>query len=175
MSESTNPCGEELTLLDGSRVWVRSIEPTDASALVTFHEGLSAETQRLRFFNCHPHLTAAEVERFTTVDHHKREALVVFHRERLIAVGRYDVVGPNTAEVAFVVADEWQGRGIATMLLDLLAEHAEDEGITHFTAETLGENRPMLDVFRHWAPQRTLTYNDGSFTVDMPLPQLLGV
>jgi hypothetical protein len=63
-------------LADGRVVQVRPIEPTDAAPLVQFHESLSRETTRLRFFTPHPYLSEAEVVRFTTVDHHDREALV---------------------------------------------------------------------------------------------------
>lgn len=122
----------------------------DGAALVRFHEHLTDETTRLRFFNHHPHLTPREVERFTHVDHHNREALVIVDGAAIIAVGRYDrLPATSDAEVAFVVADAWQHRGAATHLLAELADRARAEGITRFLADTLAENRPMRDVFRH--------------------------
>ena len=91
---------------------------------------------------------------FTNVDHDHREALIAMLDERIIAVGRYDVVpgeegGEPAAEVAFVVVDEYQGRGIATDLLGRLAESARNHGIRTFVAETLTENMAMQAVFRN--------------------------
>jgi RimJ/RimL family protein N-acetyltransferase len=135
-------------LLDGRTVRLRPIAPSDRDALVRFHEGLTLETTRLRFFTVHPQLTPNEVERFTHVDHHEREALVVLHAHDIVAVGRYDRL-PETddAEVAFIVADAWQGAGVAMHLLTQLARQAADEGITRFVADTLCENHRMRAVF----------------------------
>ena len=148
--DATCGCIEPVELLDGTTVHLRPMSPTDGPALVLFHEGLTDETTRLRFFNHHPHLTPRELERFTHVDHHDREALVIFDGPAIIAVGRYDrLSGTDDAEVAFVVADEWQHRGAATHLLHELADRARAEGLTRFLADTLAENRRMRDVFRH--------------------------
>ena len=136
-------------LLDGRTVRIRPISPSDGDALVQFHEGLTNETTRLRFFIPHPHLTPGEVERFTHVDHHEREALVALDGPDLIAVGRFDrLPGTDDAEVAFVVADGWQGHGVGSHLLEQLAHRARTEGITRFVADTLGENHRMREVFR---------------------------
>lgn len=136
-------------LLDGRWVGIRPISPQDGDALVHFHEGLTRETTRLRFFILHPHLLPDEVERFTHVDHHDREALVAMDGPDIVAVGRFDRL-PDTddAEVAFVVADGWQGHGVGTHLLEQLAVRARAEGITRFVADTLDENQHMRQVFR---------------------------
>jgi GNAT superfamily N-acetyltransferase len=135
-------------LLDGTTVHLRPILSTDADALVDFHEGLTNETTRLRFFALHPHLTNGEIETFTQVDHGDREALVALDGTQIIAVGRYDrTPGTDEAEVAFVVADSWQGDGIGTHLLEQLSHRARAAGITGLFAETLSENRRMRDVF----------------------------
>jgi GNAT superfamily N-acetyltransferase len=131
----------------------RPIEPEDAAALVRFHERLSDETTRMRFFSPHPHLTPAEVDRFCRVDHHDREALVATHGDDIVGVGRYDRTGgPHEAaaeaEVAFVVADGCQGQGIGAKLLEQLATRARTQGITRFVADTFGENYRMRAVFR---------------------------
>jgi GNAT superfamily N-acetyltransferase len=102
----------------------------------------------VRFFILHPHLTPNEVERFTHVDHHDREALVVLDRGHIVAVGRFDrLPGTDDAEVAFVVADEWQGHRVGAYLLEQLARRARAEGITRFVAEMLTENHRMRQVF----------------------------
>ncbi len=137
-------------LLDGRTVGVRAILVSDGDALVRFHEGLTRETTRMRFFIAHPHLTNQEVERFTHVDHHDREALVLVDGSDIVAVGRYDrLPGTEHAEVAFVVADGWQGLGAGTYLLDSLARRAREQGFTGFVADTLAENRRMRDIFLH--------------------------
>ena len=95
-------------------------------------------------------LTAGEVERFTRVDQVDRLALVAEDGGRLVAVGRYDRnPGSQEAEVAFVVADDHQHRGIAPRLLAALAGAAGARGITSFVASVLVENSEMLQVFRH--------------------------
>ena len=135
-------------LADGRVVQIRPIDPGDADRLVRFHESLSPETTRLRFFSFHPHLTDAEVARFTTVDHHDREALVAAAGDDLVGVARYDRLEPTRdAEVAFVVSDRWQGSGVGSLLLEHLAARARAEGLQRFVAETLSENRRMLQVF----------------------------
>jgi hypothetical protein len=80
----------DVQLLDGRTVGIRPISPSDREALVQFHEGLTSETTRLRFFILHPHLMPREVERFTHVDHHDREALVALDGPDIIAVGRFE-------------------------------------------------------------------------------------
>jgi len=140
----------DVVLADGGSTHVRPIRPSDAAALEAFHLGLSPESARRRFFGFKPTLTPKELERFTNVDHHARVALVAELGDRLIAVARYDrhPDSPADAEVAFVVLDQEQGRGIASVLLDHLAAAARERGITRFVAETLAENQPMLAVFR---------------------------
>ena len=93
-------------------VAVRPMSAGDAPALVRFHERLSDDTPRLRFFTQHRHLSQREVQRFTHVDHHDREALVAWSQAEIVGVGRYDrTEDPELAEAAFVVADGWQGHG----------------------------------------------------------------
>lgn len=140
----------ELVLSDGTCCSLRPIRPDDAERLIQFHRHLSQRSTYLRFFTVHPTLSAKEVERFTIVDYQERLALVVERNEELIAVGRFDrVIGTPEAEVAFVVADDYQHHGLGSLLLDELARGARVRGITTFVAETLCENKPMLDVFHH--------------------------
>ena len=132
----------------GVTVHLRPIRPDDAARLVEFHKGLSTRSVYRRFFFVHPSLSPAEVERFTHVDYVDRLAIVAVDDLRLVAVGRYERRSETTeAEVAFVVADEYQHDGIGTLLLEHLAEAAWRNGITTFVAETLAENRDMLRVF----------------------------
>jgi acetyl coenzyme A synthetase (ADP forming)-like protein len=139
----------DVLLTDGSTAHLRDIGPGDAGALVAFHRALSPQTVIRRFFGPHPELSAAEVERFTTVDGVDRVALVVERGGELVAVARYDRhPGSEEAEVAFVVADRLQGHGLGTILLEHLAAAARANGIVRFTADTLADNHRMIDVFR---------------------------
>ncbi len=160
----------DVVLADGGTVHVRPIQPDDAARLVAFHERLSDTTIHFRFFSYRRHLTDADVERFTVVDHHDRFALVAQLGDDLIAVARYDRE-PDTsrAEVAFVVRDDHQGRGLGTLLLEHLAAAALERGITEFTAEVLPENRRMLQVFREAGYQVTSSLDAGVVEVRFPI------
>lgn len=143
-------------------VTFRSIRPDDADRLVAFHEKLDPYDQYLRFFCAHPHLSHLELDRFTHVDHHDREAVVVLDGDDLVGVGRYvRLAEPDEAEVAFVVSGPWRGHGLATDLLRRLADIARRNGISTFVAETLAENHRMLDVFRHAGYPTTCHLVDG--------------
>lgn len=139
----------DVVLADGATVHVRPIRPDDGDRLRAFHAALSDRSVYYRFFSPKPRLSDREVERFTHIDYHDRVALVAVLGDDLVAVARYDRwPGKDEAEVAFVVADAHQGRGISTLLLEHLAAIARTKGITHFTAEVLPDNRAMLSVFR---------------------------
>ena len=137
-------------LRDGRSILFRSIRPEDAAGLQAFHERLSRETTRLRFFSTKPHLSEEMAERFATVDFSDRAAFVAcFPGEDAIrGVGRYEREAPHSAEVAFVVEDDMQALGIGGSLLRMLAEHAQGEKFERLTAMTLSENHGMLAVFR---------------------------
>ena len=157
-------------LADGRVVQVRPITPTDSGALEQFHDALSEETNRLRFFVFRPHLDEGSVSRFTNVDHHDREALVATAGGELIGVARYDrYEGTADAEVAFVVADAWQGSGVGSLLLEHLAARARVEGLERFVAETLAENSRMIRVFLDSGLAPTRTWESGVAHVVMPL------
>jgi GNAT superfamily N-acetyltransferase len=165
------PCEIERDVVtEGLRYHVRPIRPDDAAKLVEFHATLSPRSVYLRFFSAHPTLSAAEVTRFTEVDYERRLALVATVGDRLIAVARYDrPPGASDAEVAFVVDDEYQHHGVGSALLDELAEAALARGVTTFMAETLVENRAMLDVFHHTGFSVTSSIEYGTVTLRFPI------
>jgi RimJ/RimL family protein N-acetyltransferase len=134
-------------LRDGSTVTIRPLSPADGEALVRFHDGLSPESLYRRFLSSHPRISPAEVEHFTHLQHPDRVAYMAEEGGEIVGVGRYDRQGDG-AEVAFAVADDHQGRGIATILLAALAGCATHHGIHTFFAEVLSENSAMLRVFR---------------------------
>jgi GNAT superfamily N-acetyltransferase len=160
---------------DGLRYRVRAIRPDDAERLVEFHGRLSAHSVYLRFFSVHPKLSDAEVARFTTVDGVNRLALVATVDDRLIGVGRFDrEAGSHEAEVAFVVADEFQHHGVGSLLLDELVLAARVRGVQVFRAETLAENRPMLDVFHHAGYPVSAGVDGGVVSLRFPITETEG-
>lgn len=163
--------GTTTTLRDGTRVQVRAMQPADAARLVRFHRSLSPETIRWRWFSFHPLLTPTELHRLTHVDHHDREAIVALDADEIVGVARWDRTPvTDRAEVAFVITDEWQGRGVGRTLFHELATRARAEGIGVLTAQTQGDNHRMLAVFRHGNPATTMHYDDdGIVEVEMPL------
>jgi RimJ/RimL family protein N-acetyltransferase len=147
----------DVVLRDGTVVEVRAMSAADEGRLERFHGTLSAGTTYLRYFSPHPQLSASELHRFTHGDHRDREAVVALVDDEIVGVARFDrpPEGPE-AEVAFVVSDAWQGRGLGTALFRHLADRAVAAGVQRFAAETLPHNRPMLAVFTHAGlPHRT--------------------
>ena len=137
-------------LRDGTSVDFVVMRPEDAERLLRFHDTLSSETTYLRYFSFHPELRPQELYRFTHVDHRDREAVVAVVAGEIVGVARFDrLETPADAEVAFVVADSWQGRGLGTLLFERLAERARHLGIERFIAQTLAHNTRMLAVFHH--------------------------
>ena len=160
----------DVTTRDGTKVHLRPIRPDDAPRLMDFHEHLSPRSVYRRFFFVHPRLSATEVERFTRVDYVDRLAIIAEDGDRLVAVCRYDR-SPCTAEaeVAFVVADEYQHHGIGPVLLEQLADAAWRSGITTFVAYTLAENKAMLDVFEDSGFRVSTSFEDGTMSVRFPI------
>lgn len=112
----------DILLKDGRAAQIRPILPSDAEGLVAFYGRVSDESKYFRFFAPYPKLSDKDVKRFTTVDHDRRVAFVITMADKIIATGRYDAVSPHEAEVAFLVEDAHQGRGIGQLLLEHLAQ-----------------------------------------------------
>ena len=144
----------DVVAADGATAHLRPITPEDADAVVDFHSRLSERTRYYRYFSPYPTIPPRDLKRFVEVDHHDTVALVVWLGGEIIAIGRYVRLAaeggePNpSAEVAFVVRDDHQGRGLGSILLEHLAAAAEEIGIRRFVAEVLTENRAMLRTFR---------------------------
>lgn len=160
-----------LELISGERVHARPIRPDDTARLQAFHAHLSADSVVFRFFRYLPTLSDADAEHFTHVDYMDRMALVATEgfpdAERILGVVRYDRIGPDIAEVAFVVADRWQGHGIATALLRRLAAYARLRGITRMLAVTLAANAKMLEVLQNSGYPFSSRYANGEYEVTL--------
>ena len=165
------PVAEPITLRDGSEITLVPMRPADAERLVRFHAGLSEETVYRRFFSFHPELSPDELHRFTHVDHREREAIVASVGPQIVGVARLDrdEADPTVAEVAFVVADPWQGRGLGSVLFRHLADRARSLGVRRFVADTLRDNGPMLAVFHHAGLPFTSSSSDGVVHLDLVL------
>jgi len=134
---------------DGAELIGRPIEPSDRAALARYFQDLSMQTRYRRFLAPKRTLSQTELSHFTDLDHHGAEALVAFdHFGELVAVARYFTIGPTRAEVAIVVADNWQHRGVGTALLSQLMKVARTEGIQTFVASCFADNREMITLFR---------------------------
>ncbi len=166
---STTP----VTLRDGSAAGVRPIRPQDAEPLRAGFAKLSPESRYRRFLTGAATLSDAEVRYLTEVDHHDHEALVALSPDgEGIGVARYvrDPSRPGTAEAAVTVVDAWQGMGVGTALLGLLADRARAEGLERFTAVLLEINGDMLDLFEDLGPVRVLERGAGTMEVEVSLP-----
>jgi len=161
----------DILLRDGSTLHLRPIKPDDVSALLDFHKRLSPRSVYFRFFSPLPELSDERAKALANVDYEDTFALVGELGERLVAVARYyrDEKAHDRAEVAFVIEDALQGRGIATRMLERLAEIAREKGVTTFDAYVLGDNRKMMDVFMHTGFEVERRLDGGVFQVAFPI------
>lgn len=137
----------DVLLRDGRPCHLRPICPDDADALAAFHRSLSAQTVYFRFFAPYPELSERDLERFTHVDYVDRLALVATQQGDIVGVGRYDRIDTHSAEIAFTIRDDHQGRGLGSVLLEHLAAAAREAGIDRFVAEVLPSNQRMIGTF----------------------------
>jgi RimJ/RimL family protein N-acetyltransferase len=169
----------EVVLRDGTPGVVRAIRPDDKEALLWGFSQLSPHTIYHRFFQTKSELTEADLRYLTEIDFVNHVALVVDVEVdgvvRLIGVGRFvREQGPppqESAEVAFTVGDEFQGRGVGTLLLSHLATIARALGFRCFVAEVMPDNRQMLEVFEHSTLPITEIIRERVMHVEMVLGQ----
>jgi len=159
----------DVLLLDGGPARLRPIHPEDAELLVDFYSRVSPESKYMRFFAPYPTLSERDVHRFTHVDYVDRVAFVVTVGHQVIAVGRYDRLDNNEAEVAFLVEDDHQGRGIAQLLLEHLAQAGRERDIDQFVAEVLPDNVRMIKTFRDAGYHIDNDWEDGVLRLVFPI------
>lgn len=137
-----------VTLQDGSVVRLRPIRPEDEPELIAFHGRLSRETAYRRFLSVMPRLPSDLAHLLANVDYDRRMAIVAIGpEEQIIAVARYKYdEAAGEAEIALVVQDQWQGKGLGTLLFGELLAYAETRGIPRFRAYVLWDNQRMLDM-----------------------------
>lgn len=152
----------EVTLLDGTRVVMRPIEPVDKDAIRDGFEHLSEESRYRRFMGGVKRLTPPVLAALTEVDHENHEAWVAYAPDDRgspgVGVARYVRLkeDPVIAEPAVTVIDEYQGRGLGTMMMDVLARDAAVHGITRFRAYVLADNQPIIKILRRFGASMTV-------------------
>ena len=145
------------TLKGGLAATIRALHPEDRERVARAVRQLDRDSIYYRLFSYRNELTEAGLERIMRFDPGSEVALLVTigegDGETVIGSGRYIVTLPGTAEVAFMVEEDYHGRGIASRLLRHLAIVARDSGISTFEADVLADNKPMQKVFTRtgWA------------------------
>ena len=160
-------------LPDGRRVEIRALKPSDEADFVAAVARVSTQTLYRRFFAVKRSFSEAEKAFFLNVDFVNHVALVAVvedgKRPTIVGGGRYIVVQPGTAEVAFVVTDEFQGRGIGTLLMRHLVALARAAGLKTLIAEVLPENAAMLKVFENSGLDHSTRRDGGVVHVTMQI------
>ncbi|MFB7009621.1 MULTISPECIES: GNAT family N-acetyltransferase [unclassified Streptomyces] len=168
----------DVVLRDGGTARIRPITTDDAERLVSFYEQVSDESKYYRFFAPYPRLSDRDVYRFTHHDYVDRVGLAVTVGGEFIATVRYDRIDgrgrpasapADEAEVAFLVQDAHQGRGVASALLEHIAAVARERGIRRFAAEVLPANNKMIKVFRDAGYTQQRSFEDGSVHLTLDL------
>ncbi|MGV9321751.1 bifunctional acetate--CoA ligase family protein/GNAT family N-acetyltransferase [Streptomyces sp. NPDC003660] len=168
----------DVVLRDGGTARIRPITADDADRLVSFYEQVSDESKYYRFFAPYPRLSAKDVHRFTHHDFVDRVGLAATIGGEFIATVRYDRIGADgmaasapadEAEVAFLVQDAHQGRGVASALLEHIAAVARERGIRRFAAEVLPANSKMIKVFTDAGYTQKRSFEDGVVRLEFGL------
>lgn len=160
-------------LRDGRQIEIRALKPADENDMLAAVGRASAQSLHRRFFGAKRHFSESEKAFFLNVDFVNHVALVAVaadaDRHFIVGGGRYVVVRPGTAEVAFAVTDDYQGHGIGAALMRHLVQLARDAGIKEFIAEVLPENLPMLKVFQRCGLGLQTKYHAGVVDVSLSL------
>ncbi len=166
------PAGVFALLADSSTAEIRAAGPDDFAAVRSMHEAMSPQNLYLRFFSLSKNAAEQEARRLCRPAGPDHAALLACLNAVVVGAASYEPTNaPGTAEVAFAVADDMHGRGVATLLLEHLVSLARSRHLTALSAETLPENSAMLRVFgdaglgvlRHWA--------DGVVELSIPIPR----
>jgi RimJ/RimL family protein N-acetyltransferase len=151
-------------------VSLAQLERSDGEALRRLFFRLSPETIYRRFHSPIVRPEQARPERLLDIDHHDREAVVAVVDGEIVGVARYSRwPGTDRADIAVVVADDWQRQGLATRMLSGLAELALSAGIESFTASVQGDNQQALKLLRRFRPLEQPTISQGLCEMTLPV------
>jgi RimJ/RimL family protein N-acetyltransferase len=161
------------TLLNGKQVLVRALKPEDRDGFIAAAGGLTTQSLRRRFFGEKRHFTDTEENFFLNPDFTSHVALIAVVEEAgqpVIAGGaRYVIVKPGQAELAFAVADKFQGQGIGAALMHHLAAIAKEAGLRELIAEVLPGNIAMLKVFEKSGLRHCKEHRPGAIHIVLQL------
>jgi RimJ/RimL family protein N-acetyltransferase len=162
------------TLRDGSRIEIRALKPADRDELQGAVGRMSDESIHRRFFAPKRHFSEREIDFYLNVDFVNHVALVavlnVEGRALIVGGGRYIVIQPGVAEVAFGIDDAYQGRGLGGLLMKHLTAIAREGGLRELVAEVLPGNVAMLSVFKKAGLEMTTKREGGVAHVTLRLP-----
>ena len=166
-------------LRDGTEIFFRPVKPTDEPALSEMFYSLSTESVRTRFFTSTTTFPHKDVQRQTNIDYKNDLAIVAcvpgVGGDEIVAIAQYFLEPKSqTAEVAFIVHDEWQQKGMGTFLLTYLCEIAAERGVKSLTARVLPANRPMLAVFQNTGYDVRTEFDGEAYTLSFDLPEKQG-
>jgi len=166
--------GAPATLTDGSRVRIRQGHRSDRELLVRGFERLSPESRYRRFLVPITELTDEMVRYLTEVDHHDHEAIIALDEDTGEGVGVARYVRshdrPDVAELAVTVVDDWQGKGLGTLLVEVLSARARAEGIVRFSALMLARNDEMMDLLKRLETVSIVEQELGTVEIEVPIP-----
>jgi acetyl coenzyme A synthetase (ADP forming)-like protein len=177
LSETSYPSQYEtnIVLKDGASILARPIKRDDARGWIDFVSRLSPRTRYLRFQHAIADLaTPEDAVRFCSVDYHDTFAFVAEvlrePRRDIVAIARYyRLPERHSAEVALVIEDDYQGRGLGTGLLEQLADVARQNGIDSFEADVIAENEQMMNVFKDYGFHVVSELQAGVYHVTFPI------
>ena len=162
------------TLHDGTEIFFRPVKPTDEKALSEMLYSLSSDSVQKRYFVYTKTFPHKDVQKLSNIDYQQNLSIVgtvpSVSGEKVVAVAQY-ILDPKTqaAEVAFLVQDEWQEKGMGTFLLDYLTQIAKQRGVKQFCATVLPSNKPMLAIFHNSGYQVKTAFDGGVYDVTYDL------
>ena len=165
----------KVILKDGSVILFRPIKKEDATEWLNFYHRLSSRSKYLRFQRSAPNMTMEDALRFCTVDYVNQFAFVAEaiedRKKHIIAIGRYARLPaePETAEIAFIILDSYQEKGIGTKFIEWLATAARKNDIDTFEAFVLPENHEMLAVFQGYGFHMKQLLENNVYHITFPL------
>ncbi|WP_051707333.1 GNAT family N-acetyltransferase [Nocardioides aequoreus] len=145
--------GQRFRLSDGPEVWIRPVRTDDAAGLQRAFSQLSERSRHQRFMTGTPFLTDARARQLADLDHVRHHALLALAGGKsgdVVGVARFirDDVRPLEADLALTIADAWQRRGLASVLLAMLVARAVASGVRFFVMEMLADNMGMAALVR---------------------------
>jgi acyl-CoA hydrolase len=160
---------EETRLYDGQRITFRPVKPVDGRLIQEHFYSMDDEDVRSRFFGLRRSFFREDMEDMFQVDYIKNLSIVAVTGEvgfeKIIGLGMYALEQGTVAEVAFSVSKEWQGKGIARVLLEKITEAARENGITALVAYTLSTNEGMIKLFNKLPYKVETTFENGTLVL----------